>query len=297
MENIINFENSSYKENPYSFYINNIITRFPPKEKSQYDKIASAYNNCFLLAKQNKIEEAEKAYNKLHETNKEIFPSLIPWVMVFCAPNLSYFYYKIKDIRLAIDLTWDIIKFSKQLQSEGYQYLFFSEIQQLHNLSRIYFKQEDEATAVSLCMQCLSDIVNHSKNWKQGRSINGIAERELIDITQYAMIIQVATETCNRLIRKIRANSLIVDKCLGLFLNHLAKLSFKSISSETRYLNLDTFSLLMKRFLNEGIDDIEESDLRFISANDSDKNLLRTLYSFASYLNKRENIDLASDSV
>lgn len=287
MKDIINSRDTSYKAEPYSFYIKNIIAKFDEKEKKEYDKINHAYNNCFLYAKQNKLEEAKEAYNELFEINKRISHSLISWVIVFCAPNLSYYYYKINDFKTAIDLTWNIIKSAKQLQYEGHPYLFFSEIQQLHNLSRIYFKLNDGARAVSLCNECISDIINHSKHWDTNNFINGVPEIEIIELTQYEMIIQVLTETCNRLINRAKEDNIESEKLLGIFIKYIITLDFQSVSEGAMYRDLTIFSSLMNTFLMEGFDNIGDGDLFFINSPGTNKYLLNVLYKLANMINEK----------
>lgn len=283
MENIVNTD-------VYSFYVDAIIkSDLNKNEQEEYNKAAIAYSNCFMLAKENKIFESQEIYKVILLINEKSNPILSQWVILLCGPRLAYYYYKTKNYTEAIAYTQKIIQCIETFFFNGYEYLFFLKIQQLHNLSRIFFALNDFDEAVHLCIKCLSTIVNQSSKWETKKIINKIQEIELIKKTQYDMIIQVAAETCDRLIQKFKDDPLSLNNWMGIFLEPVTKLNFNSVSQELRYKNIDVFFLLMQKFLKEGIEDVNESDLLTLKAPDADRYLLNILYKFATMLNNRVN--------
>jgi hypothetical protein len=275
-----------YLSEPYYFYVDFITNSvFSQEEQAQYNQIANEYNNCFNLSKQNKLSEAYIVYAESCTTDKIITPHLAQWITAFCSPYISYYFYKKKNYTDAIELTNGTINTLQKLQEQGYQYLFFSEIQQIHNLGRISFAMGEIDHAISLSVTCLKRMDKQAQSQRVETFINGVKEKELIRVTQYGMIIQVLTETCSRLLKYFKADANEMGFWLRKLLNPLTKINFCSMSSDDRYKSIDNFVMLMNKILENGMDAFEETDLLLIREPNKDKVLLRTLYNYITIIN------------
>lgn len=279
-----NTEEVNYQTNPYVFYVNGIIdATIPLHQVTQYNELSLAYNDCFFLAKQKKITEAAEAYDKGCTLQKFIDPALDTWITVFCGPNLSYYYYKTEHYNESISLTHEIIETCRDLQNRGYYYLFFSEIQQYHNLSRIFFTLNNTEEALYQCTRCMADMADRGTGWDTQTLINGIPEMTLIRITQYGMIIQVLTETCGRLLRTYGKDPVQLRHWLAYFLAPLSGIRFATISDEHRYKYIDAFiSFLHEAVLSDN--DINEDNLLLTEKQHVDKTLLSTFYQYVKFV-------------
>src|SRR3954462_7138819 len=136
----------NYLENPGAFYINAMVnTVFTEKERETYWQVAGMYDQCFQLAKQGKLTEAELVYESCCAISKEVGLQLLDWVLAFYGQRLCYYHYKMKNYNEGLALTMTIVESVHRLRLNGYPYLFFVDIQQQLNLARIYFEVNETA--------------------------------------------------------------------------------------------------------------------------------------------------------
>jgi len=272
-----------FKEGAYPFYRDFILeTIFNAAQRRAYTEASDAYDHCFLLAKQNNAEAAAVAYHKCCSLREKLDPAVAEWVTALCEPRLSYYYYKTKDYPTAILVTKKIIGANQLLQQKGYQLMYLSEIQQLHNLSRIYFTLGETAEGVALSLKCVVDIHEHADSWMPGIMMNGIPEEVIITDLQYAMIVQVMTETFIRILRTFKTNIVLLDYWLRKFTEPLSTLKFSLLSSDHRYKHIDALvSFLQKTIVNK--DDPDYTNLLFTEKSTVDRLLSGVLYEYITF--------------
>ncbi len=277
-------ENLSYLNDPYSFFIGFVVENvFDNYQRQEFKKISDSSSHCFSLVKQNILDEAKKYF----EESVFLFESCQNkhWISTLCMPNISYYEYKIVGYEPAICRTNEIINSLKYLQRNNYQYLFFSEIQQYHNLGRIYFSMDKVALAIDQCIYCLSSIIEHSKNFQSNNFIYEVTEFELYRINQYKMTIQVLAETCNRLIVYYEGDLQQLKKCLEDFVRPLSILDFTSILPGPQYMAIDKFIEIMADVFTNDHNKLHENILLFAQNQYADKALLKTLFKYVNYIN------------
>lgn len=273
----------SFKEGSYPFYRDFILeTIFNDAQRQAYHMASDAYDNCFLLAKQNNSVASEEAYGQCCTIKETLEPAVAAWVTALCEPRLSYYNYKTKDYQRAILVTEKIIEATQLLQKEGYQTLYFSEVQQLHNLSRIYFTLDETNDAVALSLKCLVGIYERSGGWIPGLVVNGIPEEYIIADAQYAMLVQVMTETFIRILRTFKTDAVLLDHWLKQFIGPLTEIKFSLISADHRYKHVDALvSFLYGMVLNK--DEPDYKSLLFVEKKNVDQLLLAVLYEYITF--------------
>lgn len=286
---------TSFKEGAYHFYQDFIVkTVFNDVQREEYKNASDAYNHCFFLAKENKSEAAKKAYTVCCALKKKLDPFVAQWIAALYEPRLSYYHYKTQDYQMAISVTGEIILANRILQEQGYQYLFFSEMQQVHNLSRIYFKLGQTSHAISICIKSLINMYECSDRWTLGRMIGGIPEDDIIADSQYAMIVQIMTETFIRILRTFQSDSISVYYWLEQFVIPLSEIKFSSISKDIHYQFVDALTSFLKGMvLNRNIIDYE--NLLLVEKINVDKLLLGVVCEYITFwINENEkslNVD------
>jgi tetratricopeptide (TPR) repeat protein len=275
-------ESIKHFSDPYELFVDFIVeTVFNDHQRQEYKKIYDSCVNCFVFAKQNNLDEAKKCFEEsifLFESceNKH-------WISTLCMPKISYYEYKTANYESAIYRSNQIIESLKYLQKNNYQYLFLSEVQQFHNLSRIYFTLNNTREAVAICVKCLVGIYEHSGKWRPGMIINGIPEEYIIAAdVQYIMITQVTTETFLRILRMFEADAVLLRYWLKQFIDPLSEISFSLISTDRRYKYIDALiSFLQGMILNKG--ETDYGNLLFIEKANIDKALLKVLYGYIKF--------------
>lgn len=264
---------------PYNSFVDFVVEIvFDDQQRLEYKAINDACGKCFLLAKQNLLDEAKLYF----EESNLLFNSAHNkhWISALCLPNISYYQYKIGDYESAISHTNQIINSLGYLQANYYPYLFFSEIQQYHNLGRIYFSMGRVSLAVDQCIYCLLSIVAHSNTVQSNNLIYGVPELELYNITRYAMTIQVLSEACDKLIFYSNRDLTQLQNSLGDFMKQLSILDFASISNDPRYMAIDQFVEVMNGVLTNNYDEFQEHLLLFSKNPHADKTLLKIVYKY-----------------
>ena len=106
--------------------------------------------------------------------------------------------------------------------------------------------------------------------------INGVPENELIEITQYGMMIEVLTEACNKIISKLKDDADKVEKSILFFIEPLLKLDFGSLSSNPGYECINRFVSLMGGL--GGYSELQDDDILFLlNTRYADRKLLGVL--------------------
>lgn len=263
----------------YNSFVDFIVdVVFNNQQRHEYKIINDSCGNCFLFTKKNILDEAKKYFDEsmlLFESSQNKH-----WISALCLPNISYYEYKIGNYESATYRTNQIITSLGYLQKNNYQYLFFSEIQQYHNMSRIYFSMNRISLAIDQCVYCLLSIVEHSKTFLSKNFIYEVPESELYKITQYAMTIQVLSETCDKIIFYSKNDLIQLQNWLGSFIKQLLVLDFTSISSDPGYININKFIKLIGEVLTNDYDEFQEDILLFAKNQYADKTLLKILYKY-----------------
>lgn len=113
-------------------------------ELLKYDYYESVFQNALHLAKNKKIEESVRAFEDGEKRlgNEKQGPDLMAIMSDTLYPKKAYLYYKLKRMSLARLLTYKSIITNEGLKiSGGYNFLVFIQIQQYHNIARIFFAE------------------------------------------------------------------------------------------------------------------------------------------------------------
>ncbi|MCF6402939.1 hypothetical protein L3C95_08650 [Chitinophaga filiformis] len=123
------------------------------EEFGKYDYYETVFQNALNLAKNKKLEESIRVFeegekklgneNKGSDLNAVLFDSLYP--------KKAYLYYKLKRMSLARLLTYRSIIANERLKiSRGFNFLVFIQIQQYHNIARIFFAESKPKDGIRL---------------------------------------------------------------------------------------------------------------------------------------------------
>lgn len=250
-------------------------------EKEAYHKIVPCCERCFLFAKGNKMQEATEAFNEAFLHQNLITPGLEPWMKLFCTSSISYYHYKMRRYQKALRLINEGIIAIQLLCKNGYQYLFFAEIQQMHNISRIYFAMNETRRAIAFCVNAVTRIYQQSFLFNTDKMIGDVPEKELILNCQYAMLIQVIAETYNRILLQFDKNIYDRERWLACFTEPLKQINFSSMSVQPRYLIFDELISFMDKAANSNGCDLDEEDyLYFVNNPHINKPLLKVVYNY-----------------
>lgn len=271
-------------ENPGAFYITAIInSSFSAGERETYREIVSLYDSCFQLAKQSKIAESRTVYEQCCRTTSAISPRLRNWILAFYGQRLCYYHHKSKQYNNAITLTAEILASVRLLQQQGYAYLFFVEVQQQLNLGRIYFELNQTEKAIRLSTESIHNMHRMAGQFNTARFFNNISEDELIQITQYGMIVEVLSDTCNKLLFKLREDPDRLERTISLFIESLQDLNFGSLSPNPQYECIDRFISLMRSL--SGFGQLQDDDiLFFINSPHVDKKITGVINNYINLL-------------
>ncbi len=263
------------------------------EEYKLYNYVSFVYNACFVLAKQNKIHEADNEYVNCSQVKRLVTNNIYPWVTLFCDPYLSYYYYKIGSYKQAISNTLNSIKIARKLQKQGYQYLFLVEVQQFHNLSRVYLKEGEFKKAIYLYIKCFEKIIRQNETFTTTKCTNSLFEIELIKKTEYEKMLQIFTETYDVIIKKFDNDILLIKKWLSIFFSSIVVLDFKY-----RYINFYMFIKIMNELSKEFINNkgnLTADISKFLRSSHSNKKLLTILFNYMTILNRQNMLLIHSN--
>ncbi|GGH58918.1 hypothetical protein HNQ91_000523 [Filimonas zeae] len=271
---------TSAKEGPFQVYMNYILDNvFTPAQKAEYNHISDTYDAFFKAAKEKKRSDLETLYNECCSLADKMDAGIATWVIAICAPRLSYYQYSRKDFTGALDFTLEIIAANQLLQQQGYQYLFFSEIQQLHNLSRIYFTQNRMEEAVQVSVRCIRDMAAHAGKWGSFLPLKGMREEEVIAESQYGMTIQVLTETFIRLLKMHDKDAGALQYWFKAFTVPVSRIRYPETAFDIRYQQMDAvIHLLLEMMENYG--SISDSYLQWAKEESLVKELKEVLLAY-----------------
>ncbi|WP_205510363.1 hypothetical protein [Longitalea arenae] len=275
----------NYRQDPGGFYITAMVNAlFQKEEQAQYVEAVTAFDHCFQLAKQNRLEEAVFAYSACNSISSTLAPSLLDWVMAFYGQRLCYYHYKSKNYEAGASLTKQISKSVNRLYENGHQIMFFVDIQQRLNLSRIYFAQHKVEKAISLCTESVIDMYHKSGAFHSQQFINDVPENELLEITQYGMMVEVLTDACNRILSSSKEDAGQVEKATITLITPLIDLDFSSISNDLKYTGINKFLSLLGGLT--GYRELQDSDiLYFMNSPYADKKMLMVLNNYIAMAN------------
>jgi hypothetical protein len=268
----------------YSEYIKDNL--FHGENKTLYAKIESALDDCFTLSKTNRLLEAEIQLKAGESFKSSISLELQPWVNSFLGQRISYFYYKTGDFEKAIDISNQIISSSRTLVAFGFQFMFFTEIQQLFNISRISFAKKEVSTALEYSIHSIRQILGRSSKWNSSLFIESasFSEREITFDMQYKMILFIVVESYARAIKALESNWCSFNSILTGFTTEMEKLDFEILSGQYSCKSFSIFFKIVKYFFENGAEEVDEQGADFIQSKHTDKRLLRVLFDIAKMI-------------
>lgn len=281
----------SQNEDISAVYSDYILDRFfDERNRALYSKIESAFDDCFVMSKDHRFVEAEIQLRAGEAYRSLISLELQPWVTCLIGQRVSYFYYKIREFEKAIDISNQIIGSSRTLVSDGFQFIFFTEIQQLFNISRIFFAKKDESTALEYSTKCLQQILEQSSSWNSNRFIksSSFSERELIFDMQYKMLRYIIVESYARAIKALQNDWYSFNGILTGFTTKLQQLNFEIPSGHYSCGDLPIFIKIAIHFFENGAETIDEAGADFIQSKHTDKLLLKILFDMAKIITRNK---------
>lgn len=137
-----------------SIYSRDVLAKVAHGEEvSKYDYYESAFQNALNLAKSRKIEESICAFEEGEKrlVNERKGSDLNAVLFDCLYPKKAYLYYKLNRMSLARLLTYKSIITNEGLKiSRGFNFLVFIQIQQYHNLARIFFAESKLTDGIRL---------------------------------------------------------------------------------------------------------------------------------------------------
>lgn len=272
----------------YEDYIINFI--FDKQSKDLFSKISLAYDNCFLLAKENRFADAEIQMKQGEQYQKSLGPDVQHWINSFLGQRVAYYYYKIRDFENAINVSNKVISSGKILVENGYQFMFFSSIQQMFNISRIFFARKDVSTALTYSGDAIKLMIDQSSRWKPELFIEkgSFSENEMIATIQYKMIHGIIVESYAKSIKAFGSECIDAENLLREFTTDMINLDLENAFDDLKYRDLTTFFQIAGGFWTYGTDVIDEPGAAFLQAKNTDKKVLKILFELANSIKVSE---------
>lgn len=138
-----------------NLYMREFVDDSDSDKKTKYNFLETSSYQAFCLAKNQKFEESFKEFENIEQLvckeNKEDYFTLVLLDTIF--PKKAYLYYKGGNIEMAKYLTYKSISANQKIKIKKKSQLpTFIQIQQYHNLARIYFR--DEGLSKGLQLSC-----------------------------------------------------------------------------------------------------------------------------------------------
>jgi hypothetical protein len=129
--------------------------------QNQHISIAlEKFQESIVLSKENKLLIAKKSLNEGFEKIALLKYKITKrYVYTFGLAALSYWYYKKGSYDTAEKKLWNVIKIDSFLYKQGFEIFAMHQIQQLHNIARIYFRKGDFKTACELINKTLTFLL------------------------------------------------------------------------------------------------------------------------------------------
>jgi|GEM_PF-6275314 hypothetical protein len=268
----------------YSDYVVGRI--FDEENRNLFSKIESAFDNCFMLSKENRVLEAETHLKAGERYKSLISPELQPWVTSFLGQRVSYFYYKVGNFEKAIDISNQIISSSRTLVSSGFQFMFFTEIQQRFNISRIFFAKREISAALEYNINSIQQTLERSPKWNANLFIesSSFSERDIIFDMQYKMMLSIILESYSRAIKALENNWCSLYSTLTEFTTKMERLDFEIQSGYYDCKDFSIFLKIVKYFFENGAESVDDTGADFLQSKHTDKRLLKILYELAKII-------------
>jgi hypothetical protein len=133
------------------------------EEHLHYKIVCSYYDIALACSKKMQLSKAAFFFSKGDAISRgnSIYKQVISnktkrWISVYALPKKAYYYYKKKDFRTSTLLTYKSISMFRNFYLEGNHIEIFGEIQQYHNLSRLYLNtNRNVAKGLSICVELL----------------------------------------------------------------------------------------------------------------------------------------------
>jgi hypothetical protein len=193
------------------------------EELRKYDYYESVFQNALNLAKSKQLEESVRIFEdgeKRLENEKK--GSDLNAVLFDCLyPKKAYLYYKLKRMSLARLLTYKSIITNERLKiSRGFNFLVFIQVQQYHNLNRIFFAESKLKDGFRLSYRLIWFLLTkESPGVKYLSKIEHPAQEEESQL-RCAMTYQVLFELL-RVLAKMKDDVALYVKSLIVFLKEL----------------------------------------------------------------------------
>lgn len=192
-------------------------------ELVKYDYYESVFQNALHLAKNKQIEESIRAFEDGEKRlgNEKQESDLMAVMSDTLYPKKAYLYYKLKRMSLARLLTYKSIITNEGLKiSGGYNFLVFIQIQQYHNIARIFFAESKLKEGIRLSYRLIWFLLTkESAGVKYLDKIEHPVEEEE-SLLRCAMTYQVLFELLS-VLAKIKNGVGLYLKSLIVFLNEI----------------------------------------------------------------------------
>lgn len=193
------------------------------EELSRYNYYESVFQNALNLAKSKQLEESISVFEAGEKrlANEKKGSDLNDVLSDCLYPKKAYLYYKLKRMSLARLLTYKSIITNQGLKiSRGFSFLVFIQIQQYHNLARIFFAESKPKDGIQLSYRLIWFLL--TKESAGVKYLDKIAHPVQEEESQLrcAMTYQVLFELL-RVLAKMKNDVALYVKSLIVFLKEL----------------------------------------------------------------------------
>ncbi len=193
------------------------------EELSGYNYYESVFQNALNLAKSKQLEESIRVFEEGEKrlANEKKGSDLNAVLSDCLYPKKAYLYYKLKRMSLARLLTYKSIITNQGLKiSRGFSFLVFIQIQQYHNLARIFFAESKPKDGIQLSYRLIWFLLTkESAGVKYLDKIEHPVQEEESQL-RCAMTYQVLFELL-RVLAKMKNDVALYVKSLIVFLKEL----------------------------------------------------------------------------
>jgi tetratricopeptide (TPR) repeat protein len=255
LHNIGNFNHPNHSEiigeGHFSSLSRKLIKENAGDESAKVNEITTLYYEGLLLARKFKIKESHRLFEDAEKLLESSTLSNLSnsYINTIAFPAKAYLCYKIEEFQLAKSFLYEAIKVDEYLENKGFNVLHYHRVQQLHNLSRMSFKKNENDEALNT----VKEVIDYLTIGISPKTIGNWDFKELSNQSselRSAMLYQVISETLANILRIYQSEPEMIKSTIKTTFVNLE--NFESVTSDEKVL-----ILWFKIICNFHIDDLD----------------------------------------
>lgn len=189
-------------ESVFGSISHNLIKENLNVDSTVIGKISDKYFQGLLLTRKYRVKEAYQLFEQADTelNSQQLSPQSVNFINSFALPAKAYLCYKINEFQFAKTYLIEAIKVDEFLENDGFSILHYHRIQQLHNLSRMSFKKNENQEALDIAKEIIDYLCLGYSPKLIGQWNNEVLQKHPVSLRS-AMLYQVISETLSNILR------------------------------------------------------------------------------------------------